>query len=56
MALDDIISKAKDALGGGKADGAIDKAAEFIKDKTPDNIDGHVDTAAEKAKDFLDKP
>lgn len=55
MALDDIISKAKDALGGGKADDAIVKAADFVKEKTPDNIDGHVDTAADAAKDFLNK-
>lgn len=53
MGLEDIVAKAKDALGGGKADDAIDQAAEFIKDKTPDNIDGHVDTVADKAKEFL---
>lgn len=54
MALDDIIAKAKNALGGGKADGAIDKAAELIKGRTPDNVDGKVDQAAEAAKKFLD--
>ena len=53
MGLEDIVAKAKDALGGGKADGAIDQAAEFVKEKTPDNIDGHVDTVADKAKEFL---
>ncbi|TGO05252.1 Rv0909 family putative TA system antitoxin [Serinibacter arcticus] len=55
MALDDIIAKAKNALGDGKADGALDKAAELIKGKTPDNVDGKVDQAVEAAKKFLDK-
>lgn len=53
MGLEDIVAKAKDALGGGKADGAIDQAAEFVKDKTPDNIDPTVDKVADAAKDFL---
>lgn len=54
MGLDDLIGKAKDALGG--SDGVnekIDAVAEAVKDKTPDNIDGHVDTAANAAKNFL---
>ncbi|GMA33309.1 Rv0909 family putative TA system antitoxin [Litorihabitans aurantiacus] len=55
MALDDIIAKAKNALGDGKADGAIDKAAEMIKDRTSDDVDAKVDRAAEAAKNFLDK-
>jgi len=55
MALDDIIAKAKNALGDGKADGALDKAAELIKGKTPDNVDGKVDQAVEAAKKVLDK-
>lgn len=55
MALNDMINKAKDALGGGKADGAIDKAAEMVKGKTPDNHDAKVDTVADKAKNFLNK-
>lgn len=55
MGLDDIVNKAKDALGGGKAGSSIDKGVDAIQAKTPDNIDGHVETAGEKAKDFLDK-
>lgn len=55
MGLDDIVNKAKDALGGGKADSSIDKGVDAIQAKTPDNIDGYVETAGEKAKDFLDK-
>jgi len=88
MGLDDIVDKAKEALGLGekKADEAadsaaagdteaaatqaseasslmdkakeqltderIDSVASAIKDKTPDNIDSVVDTAAGKAKEW----
>lgn len=55
MGLDDIVNKAKDAAGGGKADGHIDKGVDAVQTKTPDNVDQHVETGGEKAKDFLDK-
>ncbi|MEE8600028.1 antitoxin [Euzebya tangerina] len=60
--------KAKDMLGdaketaeglakehGDKIDGAIDKATEFVTDKTPDSVDDKVRAAAEKAKDAVDQ-
>jgi hypothetical protein len=55
MGLDDMINKGKEMLSGHEeqVDEAIDKGAEAIKDKTPDQVDGMVDTAAEKAKDIL---
>jgi len=46
MGIDDLVSKAKDALHN-VSDEQIEDAAEKVKDKTPDNIDGMVDKAAE---------
>jgi hypothetical protein len=48
-----MMDKVKGLLGGHKdqvSDG-IDKAAAAVKEKTPDQVDGQVDTVAEKAKD-----
>lgn len=55
MGLDDMIEKGKEMLAGhgDQVDEAIDKGAEAIKEKTPDQVDGVVDTVAEKAKDIL---
>lgn len=33
----------------------IDKAADLAQDKLPDSVDPHVDTAAAKAKEVVDK-
>jgi ABC-type transporter Mla subunit MlaD len=54
MGIDDLVSKAKDALAehGDTIDGAIDKAAEVIKDRT--DHDDTVDSVVEKTKGFLD--
>ena len=48
MDIDDLVNKAKDALSN-VSDDQIEDVAEKVKDKTPDNVDGIVDTAA----DFL---
>lgn len=54
MGLDDLVNKAKDALGGDAGvDEKIDQAAEAVKSVTPDNVDAVVDQVAEKAKDVL---
>jgi hypothetical protein len=55
MGLDDIIADAKQQLGehSDQVDSAIDKAAEVIKDKTPDQADGAIDGTAAKAKEIL---
>ncbi len=55
MGLEDMLGKAKDLLGehSEQVDGAIDKAADMVKEKTPDNVDGMVETAADKAKDMI---
>lgn len=55
MGLDDIISKAKEALGGEEsAEDKVDQAADFLKDKAPDQYDGTIDKVAEAAKNALD--
>jgi MT0933-like antitoxin protein len=36
-------------------DQGIDKAADLAASKAPDQIDGHIGTAAEKAKEVVDK-
>lgn len=54
MGLDDIVNKAKDALGGASvSDEAIDSAADAVKGVAPDQADGAIDTAADKAKEIL---
>jgi hypothetical protein len=52
-----IMDSAKDMLGGAKdqVDGAVDSAADMVKEKTPDQVDGAVDQGAEMAKDEIDK-
>lgn len=54
MGIDDMVNKAKEALGGtGAADDAIDQVAETVKEKTPDQIDPAVDQAAQAIKDQI---
>ena len=55
MEIDDMMNQAKDLLGEhkGAVDGAIDKAKGLIEDKTPDQVDGLVDQAADAAKGLL---
>ena len=48
MDIDDLVNKAKDALAN-VSDEQIEGASEHVKDKTPDQVDGLVD----KAADFL---
>lgn len=56
MGLDDLVNKAKGALGGHEeqAKDALDKAGEAVKAKTSDSQDGQVDDVIGKAKDYLD--
>jgi ABC-type transporter Mla subunit MlaD len=51
------LDKAKDAIQGKEAqiDGAIDKAADLIDDKTGGKHGDKIDQAAEKAKDLVEK-
>jgi hypothetical protein len=55
MGIDDLVGKAKDALAeqSDKVEGAIDKIADFVKDKTDDSGDAKVDEVADKIKDFI---
>ena len=55
MGLDGLFDKAKEELSQHKdmVDGAIDKAEAFAKEKAPDQADGVIDSAAQKAKDAL---
>jgi len=55
MGVEDIIGKAKEMLGDhpDQVDQAIDKAADLVEEKTPDNVDGIVEQVADKAKDAL---
>ena len=55
MGVEDIIGKAKEMLGEHQeqVDEAIDKAADVVEEKTPDNVDGMVEQAAQKAKDEI---
>lgn len=50
-----IMDSAKDLLGGqsDKVDGAVDAAADQVKEHTPDQVDGAVDQGADMAKDAI---
>jgi hypothetical protein len=52
-----FMDKLKGWLGGNKqqVDQGIDKTADAVKAKVPDQHDAKVDQAAEKAKDAVDK-
>ncbi|WP_270409071.1 antitoxin [Brachybacterium paraconglomeratum] len=55
MGFDDALNKAKDFAGenSDKVNQGIDGASDQVKDRTPDNIDEHVDTGADAARDQL---
>ena len=57
MGIDDMVNAAKDAVNaagmGDAVDGAVDQAAEAIKNVTPDAADGMVDQAAAAIKDQI---
>ena len=52
-----LFDSVKGLIKGNKStiDQGIDKAAELVQTKTPDQIDGAVTQAAEAAKDAVDK-
>jgi len=57
MGLGDLFGKAK-KLADDHADqveGALDKAGEVIKKKTPENVDGYIDKANDAAKGVIGK-
>jgi uncharacterized protein (DUF1786 family) len=54
MGIEDMVNKAKEALGGdAKVDEAVDQAADAVKEKAPDQADPIIDQAAQAAKDAL---
>lgn len=52
-----LLDKAKALIGknANKADGAIDKVADVVDDKTKGKHTDKIDGAADKAKDLIDK-
>lgn len=57
MGIGDFVEKAKDLAEehGDKVGGLLDKAADAIKEHTPDSVDAQIDGAVDKAQDLLDK-
>lgn len=57
MSIGDFVEKAKEFAGDNPEQAAelLDKAAEIIKERTPDSVDDKIDEGVAKAKDFLDK-
>ena len=55
MGFDDALNKAKDLAGehSDQVSKGIDGAADQVKEHTPDNVDQHVDTGADAARDKL---
>ncbi|HEX7352400.1 antitoxin [Brachybacterium sp.] len=55
MGFDDALNKAKDFANDNpdKVEQGLDGASDQIKDRTPDNIDSHVDTGADAARDHF---
>ncbi|MDV3295660.1 MAG: antitoxin [Brachybacterium paraconglomeratum] len=55
MGFDDALNKAKDFAGenSDQVNQGIDGAADQVKERTPDNIDEHVDTGSDAARDQL---
>ena len=53
----DLVNEAKEKveglLGGGKADGLIDKVEQFIDDKTGNKFTSQVDAITDKAREAL---
>jgi hypothetical protein len=52
-----LLDKVKDLVSGNKdqVKGGIDKAADLVDDKTGNQHSDKIDTAADKAKDAVDK-
>jgi len=52
-----LMDKIKGLVGGNrdKIDSGVDKTADVVKDKVPDQHDEKVDRAADAAKDQIDK-
>lgn len=50
-----IMDSAKGLFGGATehVDGAVDAAADQVKERTPDQVDGAVDQGADVAKDAI---
>ncbi len=57
MDIGDLVGKAKDALdkNEGAVEGALDKVADVVKERTGDDVDEKVDAAVAKAKDVIGK-
>lgn len=57
MGLDDMVNKAKGALGGREeqAKDALDKAADAVKARTDTGTDATIDKIVDAAKDQLDR-
>ena len=57
MCIGDFVDKAKDLAEehGDQVGDMLDKAADVIKEHTPDSIDDKIDSAVDKAQEFLDK-
>ena len=55
MGFDDALNKAKDFAGDNpdKAEQVLDTAGDKIKERTPDNVDGKVDSGMDAARDQL---
>lgn len=55
MDIGDLVDKAKDALDKNEdaVEGALDKAAALVKERTGDDVDDKVDMAVDKAKDVI---
>ncbi|KOX20635.1 hypothetical protein ADK67_29120 [Saccharothrix sp. NRRL B-16348] len=55
--FDDLKGKAKDALGqhGDKADEGIDKAGQFVDERTGGEHSEHIQKGTDKAKEGLDR-
>ncbi|MGH8829376.1 MAG: antitoxin [Jiangellaceae bacterium] len=55
MGIDEIKDKASELLSehGDKIEEGLDKAADFVDDKTGGKHSEHIDAAVDKAKDFI---
>ena len=53
MGFDDALNKAKGfaSKNSDQTEQALDTASEKIKERTPDNVDGHVDSGVDAARD-----
>ena len=52
-----LLDKAEGLIGDNKdaIKGAVDKAADVVESKTPDQVDGAIEKGAEQVKGLLDK-